>query len=604
MPEDVKAETEVPAQEVEEKKPMKKQVLFVLGGPGAGKGTQCLNVVRRMRGWATISAGDVLRACRKENPDSEDAKTIEKHISAGTIVPVEITIKLINDKMQEHVTDKKRRRTKFLIDGFPRNMDNVTGFEKICGADCDVRGALFFDVPEEEMVKRVLERAEKDAEKGEKRSDDTPEGVKKRLETNLKECAPIVKMYEDKSLLKKIDGNRKPNEVWKDVQAAMRDVEKAIRVDYPGKPRPEAKGKGKKGTEWIKVEKIDPNQKRCSFFAKVCKEPVKHPKVESLVEVQCGDETGTVTCVIKKDTADAVIEMDKVVRFQNVMVRMRNNFIRVETDRWGVVKKADDTTGEETGAEEAETTKVTVPEIKVVKTDHNISAVEFEAVDQKTLTGEQKSSGKGKGRNRRRKGKGKGEKKDEKKEGEPESKEGEEKAKKSRRPRSKKKTDEEKAADLTKAEDAADDSVPAKPKRTRKGKGKRAAAKKAAGEEQTSNKEVDAPPANAEKKKRSRKGRSRKPKEAGTEEAEAPTSGEPASTEEKPKKKGRGKRARKGSASSMEGGAKSPASKEDKKPAEKKEGGKSKGKGSKGRKGKGKGKAPKPAGSWVKKEDP
>ena len=59
-----------------------------------------MNVVRRMRGWATISAGDCLRECRKERPESEDAKIIEGKISKGEIVPAEITVKLLNDKVE------------------------------------------------------------------------------------------------------------------------------------------------------------------------------------------------------------------------------------------------------------------------------------------------------------------------------------------------------------------------------------------------------------------------------------------------------------------------------------------------------------------------
>jgi len=97
--------------------PRRNQVVFVLGGPGAGKGTQCTNVCRRMRGWATISAGDVLRKCREEEPDSKDAQIIEAKIKEGAIVPVEITLRLIKQAMHNYNTKEKGRRFKFLIDG-------------------------------------------------------------------------------------------------------------------------------------------------------------------------------------------------------------------------------------------------------------------------------------------------------------------------------------------------------------------------------------------------------------------------------------------------------------------------------------------------------
>ena len=61
------------------------QVVFVLGGPGAGKGTQCTNIVERCKGWAHISAGDCLRA-ERNNPDSKDGELINNIIKEGKSV--------------------------------------------------------------------------------------------------------------------------------------------------------------------------------------------------------------------------------------------------------------------------------------------------------------------------------------------------------------------------------------------------------------------------------------------------------------------------------------------------------------------------------------
>merc|ERR1712194_361964 len=111
----------------------------------------------------------------------------------------------------------------------------------------DLRGVMYFAVSDEVCVQRVLERAEKATEK---RTDDTADGIKARLETNKKECEPIVKKFEDMGKLVKIDAEPKPNEVWKTVQKTIRDFEASIRTDYPPPPRPEGeeekKGKGKR----------------------------------------------------------------------------------------------------------------------------------------------------------------------------------------------------------------------------------------------------------------------------------------------------------------------------------------------------------------------
>jgi len=100
------------------------EVVFVLGGPGAGKGTQCAKIVEEF-GWMHLSAGDLLRAERATG--SENAQLINNYITEGKIVPVEITIKLILAEMEKNVGKK------FLVDGFPRSEDNRSGWYEIAG---------------------------------------------------------------------------------------------------------------------------------------------------------------------------------------------------------------------------------------------------------------------------------------------------------------------------------------------------------------------------------------------------------------------------------------------------------------------------------------
>jgi hypothetical protein len=103
----------------------KPKVLFVLGGPGAGKGTVCKNIIEK-HGFVHLSAGDLLRE-ERANPGSQYGELIESHISNGTIVPVEITCSLLDRAMQT----SKSPHNKFLIDGFPRNQDNLQGWNKV-----------------------------------------------------------------------------------------------------------------------------------------------------------------------------------------------------------------------------------------------------------------------------------------------------------------------------------------------------------------------------------------------------------------------------------------------------------------------------------------
>lgn len=103
----------------------KPQVLFILGGPGAGKGTVCKKIVKAY-GYVHLSAGDLLREERTK-PGSEYGELIENHIKNGTIVPAEITCNLLDRAIQTSNTPHKR----FLIDGFPRNQENLRGWNEV-----------------------------------------------------------------------------------------------------------------------------------------------------------------------------------------------------------------------------------------------------------------------------------------------------------------------------------------------------------------------------------------------------------------------------------------------------------------------------------------
>ena len=122
----------------------KPSVVFVLGGPGAGKGTQC-DRIKEMFGFKHISSGDCLRDERNK-PGSKHAELIESYVKEGKLVPVELVLQLVKDKMQE----LGWAGGKFLIDGFPRGQENWDGWTKsFTGADAvEEAFCLFFDCSE------------------------------------------------------------------------------------------------------------------------------------------------------------------------------------------------------------------------------------------------------------------------------------------------------------------------------------------------------------------------------------------------------------------------------------------------------------------------
>jgi len=183
-------------------------VVFVLGGPGAGKGTQCTNIVEKF-GYVHLSAGDLLRAERK-NPESKVGALIEEKIVNGLIVPVEITCQLLENAINEEISANNKYN--FLIDGFPRNQDNLDGWNKQMGSKAKVKFVLFFDCTEEVCTSRLISRGETSG-----RSDDNLTSIKKRFHTYVNSSMPIIKHFDGLDMVKKIDSTKNIEDVCTDV---------------------------------------------------------------------------------------------------------------------------------------------------------------------------------------------------------------------------------------------------------------------------------------------------------------------------------------------------------------------------------------------------
>ncbi|OAY74651.1 UMP-CMP kinase 2-like isoform X1 [Ananas comosus] len=175
-------------------------ITFVLGGPGSGKGTQCARIASAF-GFAHLSAGDLLR--EEMSCDSKKGKLIRDIIMEGKIVPSEITVHLIKEAIMSSSADR------FLIDGFPRSEENRIAFETIIGVEPNL--VLFFDCPEEEMVKRVLGR-------NQGRIDDNIETIKKRLKVFEMLNLPVINYYSAKGKLYKINATGTVDEIFEKVR--------------------------------------------------------------------------------------------------------------------------------------------------------------------------------------------------------------------------------------------------------------------------------------------------------------------------------------------------------------------------------------------------
>ncbi|KAH9857747.1 UMP-CMP kinase [Lenzites betulinus] len=179
----------------------KVKVFFVLGGPGAGKGTQCANLVKDF-GFCHLSAGDLLRA-EQNREGSEYGELIRKYIREGQIVPMEITIKLLENAMRAELAKPHERegwedgRGRFLVDGFPRKMDQALKFDEDV---CLSTTVLFFTTTEDEMLKRLLERAKTSG-----REDDNEESIRKRFRVYKEQTMPVIEHYSKEGKVATID---------------------------------------------------------------------------------------------------------------------------------------------------------------------------------------------------------------------------------------------------------------------------------------------------------------------------------------------------------------------------------------------------------------
>lgn len=187
----------------------KVSVIFVLGGPGAGKGTQCAKLVKE-KGFVHLSAGDLLRA-EQDRKGSKYGELIAQYIKEGNIVPQEITVALLEQAIRENY---EKGSTRFLVDGFPRKMDQALTFERQIAKSAFT---LFFECPEQVMLERLLERGKTSG-----RADDNIESIKKRFRTFIDTSMPVVDYYDGQGKVVKVRCDQPVDEVFGQVQEALK----------------------------------------------------------------------------------------------------------------------------------------------------------------------------------------------------------------------------------------------------------------------------------------------------------------------------------------------------------------------------------------------
>uniref|UniRef100_A0A0K0E5I3 Adenylate kinase isoenzyme 1 n=1 Tax=Strongyloides stercoralis TaxID=6248 RepID=A0A0K0E5I3_STRER len=182
-------------------------IIFIVGGPGSGKGTQCDKIVAKY-GFTHISSGDLLREELKSG--SERAGELLKIMELGQLVPMEVVLDLIKERILQSIEKGSKG---FLIDGYPREV--VQG-EKFEAEIQEAKTVIYFEVAESTLVKRLLGRAQTSG-----RADDNEETIKKRITTFNQSTAPVVDYYEKKGKLYKINAEGSVDEIFSKVSTHL-----------------------------------------------------------------------------------------------------------------------------------------------------------------------------------------------------------------------------------------------------------------------------------------------------------------------------------------------------------------------------------------------
>jgi adenylate kinase len=190
--------------------------ILVLGPQGSGKGTQA-KLIHGMYGIAHIATGDMIREI-KELP-TELGRELKAVYDCGDLVSDELMIRLIEDRLSRGDT-----LPGFVLDGFPRTMPQAEALDDLLNEhERPLDVVLAFQVPDRDaLLQRMLKRAAE-----EKRSDDTPEAIERRLELYERETAPLVEYYRTtRGNVVGVHADRTVDEVFQEIRQTLDQVQR------------------------------------------------------------------------------------------------------------------------------------------------------------------------------------------------------------------------------------------------------------------------------------------------------------------------------------------------------------------------------------------
>lgn len=212
--------------------------VILLGPPGAGKGTQAVNLAQRT-GLLHLATGDMFR--ENVRNQTELGRAAQRYMERGELVPDELTISMLLDRL-----GRDDAQLGSLLDGFPRTLEQAEALDTaLAEQGAEIAAALLIDVSNDEVLRRLGGRwscpdcgavfhevfsppqAEGACDRCPaqliQRDDDQPEAIRRRLDVYAEQTAPLIDWYQRSGKLRRVDGARPPDAVGADLLVALGD---------------------------------------------------------------------------------------------------------------------------------------------------------------------------------------------------------------------------------------------------------------------------------------------------------------------------------------------------------------------------------------------
>lgn len=182
---------------------------LIIGPPGAGKGTQASRIADSF-GIPAISTGDIFRA--NISGKTELGKKVQAIIESGELVPDSLTNEIVEDRLSQDDAQKG-----FLLDGYPRTVDQVHALDKMLAPrNLALDAVILLEADTDAVVERLMKRSQLEG-----RSDDTEEIIRHRQEVYAEQTSPLIKLFNERQILVTVDGLGTVDEVAERIAEAL-----------------------------------------------------------------------------------------------------------------------------------------------------------------------------------------------------------------------------------------------------------------------------------------------------------------------------------------------------------------------------------------------